>query len=140
MKKIVIISILLILSFVGCEERPYTKIYNKDEIGKSLKVVSLTSKNKNFTILIENELKNYDISIDNKSPFNIEFIYAYYKKRCNNPLASSRAKSYNGFVRFSLFKDKKRVYICQKDFNGEIDKDLIEELLEVMMDDMNLWN
>ena len=135
MKKSLILFLVLFL-FTGCETKPYTKVYKEVNL-KNISTIQLDCENKQFRKFIINSLQDFDSQIDKKSDYRIEFIYSYYHKGCNNPLASAESRNYNGFIRLSLFQKKKRLYICQKDFTGDIDKDLIEYLVEIMIDDLD---
>ena len=135
MKKSLMLFIVLFL-FVGCETKPYTKVYTKVDL-KNISKIQVDCENKQFRKFAIDSLQDFDLQIDKNSDYHIELIYTYYKKGCNNPLASAESRNYNGFVRLSLFQKKKRLYICQKDFTGDIDEDLIEYLVEIMIDDLD---
>jgi len=51
-------------------------------------------------------------------------------------MTSAYDASYDGFVRLTLLKNNQKVYMCQKDFKGELSVRAVEKLLILMRDDL----
>jgi len=135
-----ILSILFAtLLLTGCKQKTFSKIYNHEAIGSKISTVILIHKNREIKKLSEFILKNHNFSLKEKSRYTLQTNFSLYPKKCNNPLATDEQKNYIGFVQLTLFKDQKRIYLCQSDFREKSEiSDTFENLIETMVDEMEL--
>ena len=134
-----ILFLILVLLFTGCEQKHFSHVYDKTEIGAKISSISLKyeeDKNKN---LYKTKLKEHGFKLTTNSPYTIKIESRLYPKKCNNPLATSEQKSYIGFVKLTLFKAQKRIYLCQSDFREKDEiQETFEDLIDIMIDEMKL--
>jgi hypothetical protein len=134
------IKILLVLTlfFIGCEDKTYTKIYQKSLVGSHIKDISIASSDKDIRNLSKKALKESGFNLKSSSPYSIDIEYRKYSHHCNNPQTAAYDATYDGFVKLHLFKGLKEVYSVQKDFHGEFDEGVIANLLDKMREDLDL--
>jgi hypothetical protein len=136
-KSIFFISIFLF--FGGCEQKHFSRVFDKKSIGSKISSLNLIHENDKIKSLSVKVLKNYGFKIDSNSSYTLKTDYSIYPKTCNNPLATAEQKSYIGFVKFTLFKGKNRLYLCQSDFRKTSQiQEKLEGLVKIMVDEMNL--
>jgi hypothetical protein len=128
--------LLFILIFSGCEDKTFSQIYDKNEVGKKITNISLSETNQTIRAVISTALEKSDFHIVSGSPYVLEFDTRVYSHKCNNPNSSAYDRTYDGFVQLKLLKNFKRIYICQKDYHGVFNDVVIEELLERMKRDL----
>jgi hypothetical protein len=134
MKTILIIA----LFFIGCEDKTYTKIYQKSLVGSHIKEISLASSDKEIRTPAIEAIKESGFKLKSSAPYSIDIEYRKYSHKCNNPQTAAYDATYDGFVKLHLYKGLKEVYSVQKDFHGEFDADVIESLLDKMREDLDL--
>ena len=128
------------LIFTACQDKTYSRIYISDEIGASLSTLSVSETNQTIKSIVISALKNTDYKVATGSPYVLEIDGATYPKKCNNPNTSTYEATYNGYIKLTLLKNMKRVYMCQKDYHGTLNEEIIEDLLEKMQNDLELVN
>jgi len=139
MLKNLFLSLFIAYIFTGCEQKHFSHVYDKKEIGKHINSLSLTSKDINNSNFYKTKLQQNGFKLTSKSSYKLQTDSQLYPKKCNNPLATAEQKSYIGFVQLTLFKDNKKIYMCQSDFRktDEIE-DKIEGLIQIMTKEMNI--
>jgi hypothetical protein len=131
--------LFLMLFMLGCEQKHFSHVYDKKEIGANIHLISITSLDTNNSKIYITKLKDEGFKLDEKSHYKLQTDSKLYPKRCNNPLATAEQKSYIGFVQLTLFKDGKKIYMCQSDFRKiqEIEN-IIEGLIKIMKKEMKI--
>ena len=134
------IKILLIIAlfFIGCEDKTYTRIFQKNEIGSHISSLSIATTEKEIRTPTIKAIKESGFKLKSSSPYSIDIEYRKYSHHCNNPQTAAYDATYDGFVKLHLYHGLKEVYSVQKDFHGEFDEDVISSLLEKMRDDLRL--
>jgi len=127
-------AILFFLSACG-DDKTVTQTYKKVDIAKvdSIKLLSIYP---DIQEKIEQAIANENLTIKQDSPYAIKLDYMNYKKICNNPMTSAYDATFDGFIRLTFLKDDKRIYMCQKEFRGELSVSGLEKLLTLMRDDL----
>ncbi len=128
-----------LLFFTGCEQKHFSHVYDKNEIGSTIESISIINQDINNSKFYKTALQDEGFKLKEKSPYKLQTQSRLYHKRCNNPLATTEQKSYIGFVQLTLFKGDKRIYMCQSDFRevSEI-KSIIEGLVKIMKKEMDI--
>ena len=129
--------LFFILIFSGCEDKTFSQIYDKNEVGKKITNISLSETNSTLRKMISTAIKNRNLHLVSGSSYVLEFDTRVYSHKCNNPNSSAYDRTYDGFVQLRLLKNFKRIYICQKDYHGVFNDVVIEELLERMKRDLD---
>lgn len=132
--------LLCILIFTGCQDKTYSRIYKKEEIGAKISTLSISDINQTTKSIAISALKNSNFKVATGSPYVLEIDGATYPKKCNNPNTSTYEATYDGYIKLTLLKNMKRVYMCQKDYHGTLNEEVIEALVEKMKDDLELVN
>jgi len=122
---------------ISCsEDKTFKHIEDKSEIGK-LHSFSLVASDKSLLDLAKKAAKDADISISN-SPYTIVVESSKYPQHCNNPLTPAYEATYDGYVKITIKKAFKKIYFIQRDFHDDVNKDIIEDLLEIMKKDLKI--
>ncbi len=129
---------LFVFFFSGCEDKTFTKIYQKSAIGMQIDSFSISSTDPKFKTLIIAVMNKKGIIFKDGAGYVIKIDSRQYEKHCNNPHASSYESTYDGFVSLQLLKNMKVLYLCQKDYHGILDEGIVSSLIERMQDDMAL--
>ncbi len=129
---------LMVIFFSGCEDKTYTKIYQKSEVGAKIDTLSIASSDKELRSIIKKALKESNFKLSTNSPYSIDLEYRKYSHHCNNPQTAAYDATYDGFVKLYLYKGLKEIYSVQKDFHGEFDEDVVESLLDKMREDLKI--
>jgi len=128
---------LTILLFSGCDDKVVTQFYIKQDKGIELKTINLISRYPDIKNQIVTALKDENIKIESNSSYSIKVDYTDYKKVCNNPMTSAYDRTFSGFIRLTLLKNGDRIYMCQKEFRGELSADDFKRLFSLMKDDID---
>jgi hypothetical protein len=132
-----LLLLITFLIFLGCEDKITSHFYGKKEVGKNISSVSLSETNSTLREIISNAVKNSDLKLVSGSSYVLEFDARVYSHRCNNPNSSAYDRTYDGFVQLRLLKNFKKIYSCQKDYHGEFNSEVVEDLIEKMNRDLN---
>ena len=132
------VLLLFILIFAGCEDKSYTKIYKRDMIGVTTPTLSLNETNQSIKSLLTNVLEKEGFHVESGSLYTIEVDADSYHHKCNNPNTSTYDATYDGFVKLTLLKGMQRLYMCQKDYHGELDTQVFETLFSHMQKEFKL--
>jgi len=135
LKKSVFILFVSIF-FIACQDRTYTQRYNGKIKHINLSSIKLECPYLDIQGVVKEAFKNQKVTINKDSLYRIKVDYLNYTKQCNNPMTSSYDATYDGFIRLTLFKDRKKIYMCQKDYHGDLDVNVVEELLDLMKDEL----
>ncbi len=135
MFKILLLSTLL---FIACEDKTYTKIYQKDIIGSHISSLLVINTQKEIRTPAIKAIKDSGFELKENSPYSIDIEYRKYSHHCNNPLTPSYDATYDGFVKLHLYHGLKELYSVQKDFHGEFDEEKLKQLIEKMKEDLKL--
>lgn len=132
--------VLTVLVFLGgCQKKQIlSRVYDESEIGAKIVSVSVLAYDQNVSNNVATSLKKEKMPVKKDSVYTIECNFSYYGKKCNNPLMKSYETDFDGFIRFSLLKENRRIYMCQKDFKGEAKQYMFDELMEELFDDMDI--
>jgi len=130
--------LLLMLIFGGCEDKSYTKIYNTKMIGLSTPTLSLSETNQSIKNMLAAVLVKEGFHIDSASLYTIEVDADTYHHKCNNPNTATYDATYDGFVKLTLLKGMKRLYMCQKDYHGELNSKVFATLFSHMKKEFKL--
>ena len=120
--------LLFILLLSGCEDKSFTKIYNTKMIGLSTPTLSLSETNQTIKTMLSDILIQEGFRIDSSSLYTIEVDSNTYSHKCNNPNTSTYDATYDGFVKLTLLKGMKPLYMCQKDYHGKLDREIFKQL------------
>lgn len=134
--KLFSILFLIIIFFNACDDKVVTKSYIKDEINLNIESIELFCVYPNIKDKVILAIKNSDIKIKKDSNYTIKVDYTDYKKACNNPMTSAYDRTFDGFIRLTLLKNNTRIYMCQKEFRGELSVSDFEKLLTLMRDEL----
>lgn len=131
-KKIILIFISLL--FISCsDDTIMTKIY-KEKKNLQIESINLYNIYPDIENLLLDSLSSVDIKIDTNSSYKLRVDYMNYKKHCNNPMSSAYNANLDGYIRLTLFDKNQKIYMCQKDFNGKLDKSVVIKLLNLIID------
>jgi hypothetical protein len=139
MLKNVLTFLFVTLLLTGCEQKHFSHVYDKKEIGATIHAISITNQDTNNSKLYQTTLKKQGFKLKNKSHYSLQTQSRLYPKKCNNPLATAEQKNYIGFVQLTLLKDDKKLYMCQSDFKKVTDiEDIIKGLVQIMIKEMKI--
>jgi len=128
--------LFVLLLFTACNnDKTVTQTYQKIEIPK-IESIQLLSTYPEIREKVNTALKRENLKINKDSIYSIKVDYMDYKKICNNPMTSAYDATFDGFIRLTFKKDSKRIYMCQKEFRGELSVSGLEKLLTLMRDDL----
>jgi len=130
--------LLFILIFTACEDKIYSRIYKKDEIGSSIPILSISEINQTIKSIAISAIKSANFKVATGTPYVLEIEGATYPKKCNNPNTSSYEATYDGYIKLTLLKNMKRVYTCQQDYHGSLTQKIVTNLIEKMKEDLKL--
>lgn len=134
--KVFTISAFVLLFLSACDNKTFSKIYQQTPDALEIKSVELICIYPTVQNFVKKALSNEKIHLNTDSIYTLKIDYMDYKKACNNPMTSTYDATYDGFIRLTLLKESKRIYMCQKDFRGELSVSIIEDLLTLMRDDL----
>ncbi len=134
--KYLLSSLTILLFLTSCEDKTFTRVYGVVETPLVINSVNLSSIYPDVKSMVEISLKREDLPIKKDASYTIKVDFMNYKKACNNPMTSAYDATYSGFIRLTLLKDSKRIYMCQKEFRGELSIGVIDDLLALMRDDL----
>jgi len=132
--------LLFILLFTGCQDKIYSRIYKQDEVGANIPTLSISETNQTIRAIAISAIQDAHFKVATGSPYVLDIDGATYPKKCNNPNTSTYEATYDGYIKLTLLKNMKRVYMCQKDYHGILNEEVIEDLIEKMQDDLELVN
>ena len=139
MLKNLFLSLFIAYIFTGCEQKHFSHVYDKKEIGATIKTISLTTQDINNSKLYKIGLEKDGFQLQKNTPYKLQTQSRLYPKRCNNPLATAEQKNYIGFVQLTLLKKQKRIYMCQSDFREKKEIDGIAiGLIDIMIKEMKI--
>lgn len=130
--------LLFILIFTACQDRTYTRIYQKDAVDMNISTMSLSESNQTIKTNVTLALEKSGFKVISGSPYALEIEGTRYSHKCNNPNTSTYDATYDGFIKLTLLKNMKRIYMCQKDYHGKLDEHIMIELLTKMKQDLKL--
>ncbi len=130
--------LLFVLFFTACQDKTYSRIYKQSEVGTTILALSISETNQTIKAIVLKALKHTDFKVVSGSPYALEIDGATYPKKCNNPTTSTYDATYDGYIKLTLLKNMKRIYICQKDYHGRLDEGAISALLEKMQEDLKI--
>jgi len=133
-----IISVLILIFLLGCEDKTYKQIYDKSKIGSKINNISLSNIDKNLRKMALRSLKDEGFGIKTQSPYSIYIESRRYSHHCNNPNTIAYDATYDGFVKLTLFYKMKKIYSIQRDYHGKLDEGIITDLLEQMKRDLKI--
>jgi len=133
MKLFLLIPFLLL----GCEDKTFTRIYQKEQVGKAIPALSVSENNQTIKTMAEKVIQEY-FTLQVGAAYVLEIEGSSYPKKCNNPNATAYDATYDGYMRLTLLKNMKRLYMCQKDYHGDVTPDIIHDLLQQMKKDLAL--
>ena len=127
------------LLLLGCEQKHFSHVYDKQEIGSNIKTISIISQDTNNSTLYKTALEEKGFHLKKHSDYQLKTDSKHYPKKCNNPLATAEQKSYIGFVQLTLYKENKKIYMCQSDFRKTREiEDIIKGLVQIMIKEMDI--
>jgi len=127
---------IVLMIFTACNnDKTVTKFYQKIEI-KKIDSIDLISIYPDIKDKILQALENKNLKLKADSIYSIKVDYLNYEKVCNNPMTSAYDATFDGFIRLTLLKNDKRIYMCQKEFRGELVASDVEKLLSLMRSDL----
>ena len=130
-------SLLVLLLFLtACDDKIVSKYYLKIQSHLSIDSIQLESIYPEIQNKLNQAIKNEKLTINESAKYSIKVDYLNYKKACNNPMTSAYDATFSGFIRLTLLEDSKRIYMCQKEFRGELNVSDFEKLLILMRDDL----
>ncbi len=136
------IKILLLLTvtllFTACQDKTYSRIYKKDALDGGIPTLTLSESNQTIKTMLTSALKKRGFRVASGSPYALEIEGTRYSHKCNNPNTATYDATYDGFIKLTLSKHMKRIYMCQKDYHGALDETIMIELLERMQSDLRL--
>jgi len=132
--------LLFLLFFTACQDKTYSRIYKSEEVGANIPALSISETNQTIKSIAVSALKNSGFKVVTGSPYALEIDGATYPHKCNNPNTSTYDATYNGYIKITLLKNMQRIYMCQKDYHGTFNEEVIETLVEKMKDDLKLVN
>ncbi len=128
-----IILIFILTSFLSCKNM-YSKIFDKEE-AKRVSCLKIEGNDMFLNNKVSSFLSEEGIKISENCPYTLK-VYALKLSQCNTPVGKSIGADFDGYIRFSIFKDKKLVYRCQEDYKGEFEDSLIKDLVGRMKKDI----
>ncbi len=129
---------LILLILLGCEDKTFSRIYKKTIVGKPLTTVSLSETNQTLRSMLIKALQKEHIKVISGANYLLELDGATYPKKCNNPNTSTYDATYNGYFKLTLRKNMHPLYMCQKDYHGTLNHEVIEALLARLKKDLKL--
>jgi hypothetical protein len=130
--------LLIPLLFLACEDKTFTRIYQKEQIGKTIPSISISENNQTIKTMAEKILKNEHFTLQAGAAYVLELEGSTYPKKCNNPNATTYDATYDGYIKLTLLKNMKRLYMCQKDYHGDLNPSIISDLITQMKKDLAL--
>jgi hypothetical protein len=127
--------LLITLLLLGCEDKTFTRIYQKEQVGKTIPAISISENNQTLKSMAEKVIKEY-FTLQVGAPYVLEIEGSSYPKKCNNPNTTAYDATYDGFIKLILLKNMKRLYMCQKDYHGELNPNIIHNLIKQMRRDL----
>ncbi len=132
-----LLLLIVLLFFIGCEDKTFTRIYQKEQVGKAIPALSISENNQTIKTMAEKVIQQYFI-LQVGAAYVLEIESSSYPKKCNNPNATAYDATYDGFVKLTLLKNMKRLYMCQKDYHGDLNPSIINALIKQMKRDLDL--
>lgn len=128
--------LVLVFFFTACSnDKIVTQMYKEIKIGQ-VDSIKLLSSYPDIQERVEDALRAKNLKLNNDSHYAIKVDYMNYEKICNNPMTSAYDATYTGFIRLTFLKNNQRIYMCQKEFRGELSVGGLEKLLTLMRDDL----
>ncbi len=139
MKKLIIPLIILFL-FISCKDDTiFIKRYVDTK--EAIKVKSLSFETDNYYLLdkVERSFKKFGFKVDDKDKqrYHIK-LSSHYVINCANPVVHAVGADFSGYIRLSLFDNKKEIYRIQKDFRSKVTDDMIDMIVQRLIKDMRL--
>ncbi len=126
-------TILLLLT--SCKDDSlFVKKY-ADVMGKKV-VKSFSFDTDNYYLLdkVQRSFKKFGFNSSKKSKYHI-YLTSHYVINCKNPVIHALGADFNGFIRLSLFRNKKELYRIQKDFKTRVTNDMIDNIVKRFLED-----
>jgi hypothetical protein len=134
MSKLLMLILCTLILLSGCQQKQkiFSHTYQKGISYDDILSIKLINSNQ----IIQQAFENSNFKLSDKSKFTIKVQYSKYQKICNNPLATAEDKSYIGFIKFTLLKNSKKVYMCQIDFKKDIDINMVNRFIDFMISEL----
>ena len=131
------VLVLIALLFLGCEDKTFTRIYQTEYVGKPIPALSISENNQTIKTMAEKVIQKY-FTLQVGAAYVLEIESSSYPKKCNNPNATAYDATYDGYIKLTLLKNMKRLYMCQKDYHGDLNPSIINDLITQMREDLAL--
>ena len=132
-----LLSIMIVL-LLGCEDKTFTRIYDQKIIGEKIETIAISESNQSIKTMAITALKEEGFHVQAGASYVIEVEGSSYPKKCNNPNTSTYEATYDGYVKLTLLKHMRRLYMCQQDYHGEVNSAIIKRLLKKMKEELQL--
>ncbi len=129
-------SVILLPLFMGCEEKRYSKIYDRTQTGIPLREVRVATASPQLKKRLAEALKAEGIVLSEKAPLTLQVEATRYSRRCNNPTTCAYDATYDGFAKLTLMRDMHPIYMVQRDYHGALDTDIFRDLIGQMRREM----
>jgi hypothetical protein len=123
---------------LGCEDKTFTHVYDKQVVGKKISSIAVSESNISIKNMAIKALKSQGFDVKVGSIYVIEIEGSRYPKKCNNPNTSTYDATYDGFIKLTLLKQMKPLYMCQQDYHGRLNTNIIADLVEKMKEELKL--
>ncbi len=132
------LQLLFLVTFLNSctNHNIYKNIEDKSYIGK-IHTFRLLTTSPDLLELSKKAIKDTNIKLS-KSPYTIIIESSKYPSHCNNPLNISNEARFDGYIKITLKKGFHKIYTIQADFYDDIDKKLIQNLLNQMQKDLKI--
>jgi hypothetical protein len=124
--------------FFGCEDKTFSRIYDKKAIGEKITYIAVSESNLTIKNMAIEALLNEGFSVKVGSAYVLEVEGSHYPKKCNNPNTSTYDATYDGYIKLTLLKNMKPLYMCQQDYHGVVNTNIIEHLIKKMQEELKL--
>ncbi len=128
--------LIFIFLFTAACENMYAKVYKKDEIGK-INCFKVEGNDMFFNAHVIKVLQKNNINVSENCPYTLKTYFLELSK-CNSPTGKSVGADFDGYFRFTVFKDNDLIYRCQADYKGKFGNYLIDNLVKRMKKDLKI--
>lgn len=128
----------LILLFTGCEEKHFSRIYDRSIQGKHIEALRLSAADPALRSMAQKLLKHEHIMLRDDAPYTLQIDASRYAHHCNNPQTCAYDATYDGFAKLTLMHNMQPIYMIQRDYHGTLRFEILEDLFDQMADEMEL--